>query len=286
MEIITYIKNLANTTSRASVMKNLAELRIAYRESTPIISDAVKLLGSTDDLTPELRKIHQRFGIKNFGKMIEGLFKAAPKIGELLEDKLTSEFDSRISNSGLSYRQANILMFTEMYAFLHRYSLRYLAACFDAMDGVKAEEALTRNELRKLDEEAFAFARGLELFALSADKIERKFDETTEAIVDSETHSVFSATQGGSIVDPLTLGFVDVKFNPFFLIGRYLADKEIEGYYTAREERESLSLRLIRLRERQSNQPTEQLQETILEIEDQIRRRQRKIDEMEAKYGN
>lgn len=286
MDIVNYIKNLANTTSRASIMKNLAELRIAYRESLPIITDAVKAIGSSDDFSPELRKIHQRFGLKNFGKHIEALFKAAPKLGELLEDKLTSEFDGRIANSGLSYRQANILMLAEMYAFLHRYSLRYLSACFDAMENIKAEEAVSRAEIAKLTEEAFAFARGLELAAMPIDKLAKLLDETTEAIVDRETHAVFSATQGANRVDPLTLGFIDVRFNPFFLIGRYLADKEIEGYYTAREERESLSLRLIRLRERQANQPTQELQDTILEIEDQIRRRQRKIDEMEAKYGN
>jgi hypothetical protein len=287
MDIVAYIKNLANTTPRANVMKQVAELRIAYRESSAPLLEGVKALGNETDLGPDLKTVHAQFrSVKNFGSMIEAIIKVAPKVGELIEDKLTTEFESRFSNTGLTYRQANVLMLIELYAFMHRYSLRYLAHAFDVMDDVAKEDAVSRAEVKRLTEEAFAFVRGFEIMSTPIEKLDRLLSETTEAFVDRDAHAIFSATNGVLKTDPLTLGFVDVKFNPFFLIGRYFADKDIEAYYVAREERESLALRLIRLRERSANQSTDELQNTITEIEDQIRRRQRKIDDMEAKYGN
>lgn len=208
---------------------------------------------------------------------------------EALVDKM---FSADITRDALSYRKANLLQYIDSIKFLIKYSRKLLHWTY-VVETNKVQGSLdvvggplTPAEQKYLWDNRQLFFAAITNVGLKPTDVESKLDQVPDIVVNPDSADAVTRTVGASKLDPFRFGFISAgQYNPFRWIGERLAERDVEEYKQAVEERRVLEYRLLQMKQANEGKSDARLQQTIEYHENRLQKLNFAIAEMETSHA-
>lgn len=203
-----------------------------------------------------------------------------------LEKEIKRQFSFTFSPHKMTYSRVTLLRYVEHMGFYLQYFRRMmirLVAEETMAHGRATPLGWAKAETKWLDDNLRDFCAIFPTVALDERQLKALLDKASPAEVDEETFEVASKSIGAVGMDPTrSENLVSPAANPFFWLGKALAEVQVLRYQGAKEEHKSLQLRLQEYREMaDGGNASPKLQKLISYTEERIDQLAYKVSKIE-----
>lgn len=265
MNILGYVKELAPVMERRELLKQLEQLQIEYDDTiSPVLMELEEVFSQMSLKSVLNRKIQMAFSKRYNGnkpavlsllssiKVIRGNF-------DTLKAETKSLFAIQFTNVNLSFSRASLLKYIEAVAFYLRYTRKmalFLVAQEAALLGKATRQRWSSAETDWVESNIDQYVELYLSMSVTPQQLKQNIRQASEAIVNDETYQVAEQSLGQERIDPLKLDNFSPRHNPFLILGRILAEYQVERYLLSQQELYGLQLRLEELRVLLQGDPT------------------------------
>lgn len=228
--------------------------------------------------TPLIAGVH-----KALGNLVANLAAVRALVDELFGDEAVT--------SSLTYRKGHILQFVEYSSFSATYAQRLLSLLYTAEtaefeDGGVAtvEEVFAPAELDWLKVNQTNFFIAINAIGKERSVLRHELDSIPEMLVVPDSARATEATFGKKL-DPMGFGFIPVRLNPFWYIGKMVAEYQVARYKRSKEELSLMRIKVLNLKQLQDRKPDARIQKEIREYESIVKDLSMRIEKMEHDYA-
>lgn len=298
MDFKQYIKSLLPTFSKSQLSEDLDCIAEELNEhALPCYKQTVDAIGSKPLASPEGRDNDELFKKRlsakthsNHLKSINEILLTSKEHVESLQMFIDDKFALDINSAGLDMLRINILQMTEILSFATRYArrhLNYMVSCEVAhYSGQSIEEQFSEGERDWLRGARSSFIAALNILATPSSDLQKKFEKIPDVLVTSDTVDATLNVVGKTEADPLELRFVPLSLNPIYHIRMRISDWQATRYKEAQEERRSIELRLLLLRDAEGGRDNAKIERQIEYQEERRAKLTYQLNKMEEKYVN
>lgn len=296
MDFKQYIKSLLPTFSKSQLAEDLDVVSEELKEHTlPCYKQTVDVFGKRPLASVQGREADELFKKRLTTKTTPNHLKAVYDIlatcqghTEALETLIDDKFALDINTAGLDMVRINILQMVEILGFTVRYArrhLNYIVGCEIAhYSNQDIKDSFSQGELEWLSGSRSAFISALNILGVPKLELEKKFANVPDVLVTSDTIDAAINVVGKNEADPLELRFVPLSFNPIYHVRLRIAEYQANRYKEAQEERRSIELRLLLLRDQENGRDNAKVERQIEYQEERRAKLTYKINQMEEKY--
>lgn len=265
MNILGYVKELAPVMERRELLKQLEQLQIEYDDTiSPVLMELEEVFSQMSLKSVLNRKIQMAFSKRYNGnkpavlsllssiKVVRGNF-------DTLKAETKSLFAIQFTNVNLSFSRASLLKYIEAVAFYLRYTRKmalFLVAQEAALLGKATRQRWSSAETDWVESNIDQYVELYLSMSVTPQQLKQNIRQASEAIVNDETYQVAEQSLGQERIDPLKLDNFSPRHNPFLILGRLLAEYQVERYLLSQQELYGLQLRLEELRVLLQGDPT------------------------------
>lgn len=266
MNIAQYVRSLIPSFEKRHVLSDIRALRELIGEFTiPPYIDALPVFGTYRFSHAQLKDFEKAFeravrsSVKgNFIHVIHGALTRANDQLNVLEDVVERHFAKDVTAVGITYRQANILRYTELLRFLAKYARAHLRLVYEGELAMRSQSGgvgkeLTGPERQWLEKQRDSFFAAVAIVYESETDLGRTLANVPDVTVDTDNLATVANTIGMSKLDPRRLGRVGFNGNPIYHFRMVWEDIATAEYEAALEERRQLELRLLELEQLQQD---------------------------------
>lgn len=298
MDFKEYIKSLLPTFSKSQLAEDLDCIAEELNEhALPCYKQTVDAIGGKPLASPQGREYDELFNkrltaknssnhLKSINDILTGCKEHVESIQMLIDDKFALD----INSAGLDMLRINILQMVEILSFTTRYArrhLNYMVSCEIAHYSTQQiEEQFSQGEREWLAGSRSAFISALNTLAIPSKDLEKKFEKVPDVLVTSDTIDAAINVVGKNEADPLELRFVPLSFNPIYHVRMRISDWQANRYKEAQEERRSIELRLLLLRDQENGRDNAKIERQIEYQEERRAKLTYQLAKMEEKYVN
>lgn len=298
MKIFDYIKSLVSGVNKVDLTVEIDGLASELEKFTlPVFEEAVNMGLNTDGnnyYLKQISRLYQRQVLENrlpAKDAIAGTYRALTQLAitlPWLKDRVAKEYRSgEVTREAMDLRQANLLRYIESADFFIRYARSMLLVVTaikssGSPDSFEVKNAVSMTEVNFLTTTAAHFMYLLNIFTNPVNVTARIFDAIPTIVVDEDSQDIIESTMGNGKIDPINAGFIPLKFNIFFLMGRRRAERRVKRLKAAELEARSVELHLNKLREQKQNENGESDPAIDKQIEYNMARLQRLQHEIET----
>jgi hypothetical protein len=296
MKVEQYIATLAPSLRKDKILDDLGNVRKGLREATIPAYDALDtLFGKWSWRSEDMKSISSSFGRIAGSKgmvptILEALNNTARNL-DVVEQMVISQFNEEVVSSALTYKKASILQYLDAVQFISNYA-RKLAnflmvaetATFPESD-VAVKTSFVPAEVNFIHDKLTMFAQALVAIACKPDELSKRIDEAPEVVVKAATAGAVAQTLGSAKTDPMKMNFIASTWNPFYHIGKAIAEWQVGKYNSAKEELQLVQMRKLYLEKLQAKKPDAALASEIDYMEKRVQDMNAKIAKMEADYA-
>jgi hypothetical protein len=204
-----------------------------------------------------------------------------------LEDIAVSILGNSVSGSGLTYKQASIVKYSDAMFLVAKYARKFLNWIYVLEtshfgSSKQITDSISKYELKWLDETLVDFCNALKSTSSDPAKVATSLMEIPEIQVSASDPESLRATMGESKLDPLKLGFIASKANPIYYIRMLVAEFQVRRYKEMKEELSLLQLRRMNLEKLKAGKQDANLERQIEYVESRAQKLSYEISEMEA----
>jgi hypothetical protein len=296
MKIENYVAGLSPSMRKDQVLDDITNVRKELVQATiPAYETISTVFGKWKWKSKEMQTHATAFGrMVGGGQMVEVILKGLRDVSAALtvaEDYIVKTYNSEVASTAITYKKANVLQFVDAIAFLTRYARRYanyMLVCETATipdSDTNLKEAFAPAELSYIENNFTMFCQALKAIAIPAKEVEKRIEEAPEVIVKSASASVLGETMGAKKTDSFGLNFIAAKWNPFYHIGKALAEWQVNSYNAAKEELQLVQMRKLYLEKLNAKKPDAALAQEIQYTEGRLQNLTVKIARQEASYA-
>lgn len=247
--------------------------------------------------------------VNKFNDMFVHLFPAVRRVGfvdgmvlffqpmhenlNLMETYVQELFAKDVTKDAITYRKLNVIKYLEMVRFINKYAgralLRVLAAETTAINGGTIDGQLSPMELRWLTENQSAYFQALQALWRTPAHLKEAFEDIPDIVVIPERAEMVRQTIGADKLDPLKMGFInfslDAGINPIYHFRMVVAEAQVADYKRKVEEKRTLELRLLALKEAYEGKQDAKLAQQIEYSEGRLQKLNYNIDKLTAEYS-
>ncbi|ARV76767.1 virion structural protein [Pseudomonas phage Phabio] len=263
MNILAFVQSLPNVTERRDVIKVLDQLAVEYDDTVgPIVSDMVEAFKGVplkSNLAKQLDMVMRRY-VNYQGSALDLILTTLVNVRgcfEVIRKDIRNVFSVSFTNTNLSFDKANILQFIEALAFYIRYARKlmlFLVASESSQAGKATPAKWTPAEAEWISVNMDQFAGLYTAMSQPPNQFRTRLNSASNALVEESTFQVAQQSLGMQKTDPLDMAGFSPRSNPFMLLGKFLAEMQVERYNVAKEEYFGLQVRLQELRDLRAGQ--------------------------------
>uniref|UniRef100_A0AAU7PF95 Virion structural protein n=1 Tax=Burkholderia phage vB_BgluM-SURPRISE13 TaxID=3159457 RepID=A0AAU7PF95_9VIRU len=279
MNINAYVKSLKGVTSKDEVLNSLDVVQQDLSTKVvPIVgtaSAAFKTIKPKSEVVIGYdERYREAFRLGRNASTIEDLKDRIHKVQknlDILAQEIHKSMPETVSQQTIDHRSAVMMQMVDNAAFLNRFIRKFIeAVTVYETDAIGMYEDYQKDNLTK-GEAAWIEARFpyfLEVLAsLSDDGFKKKFDDIPNVKVDVDSDDN-NALFGRLKMDPFKLGFIPVSLNPFFHIGKWIAEFQAWRYKEAQEDLRRIQSRILLLEEAHAGKSNPQVEKEIKILRD------------------
>lgn len=196
-----------------------------------------------------------------------------------------------VSKLGLSYSKITLMRIISLSNFFSLYARRVLLYTYGkevpelGKSFGNGPEPFTKGEVKWLEDHLVNFCRCAKVFAQPMRNTLQTLESIPDIVYDPGKEDDVTSIVGKQKVDPLRMNFVPVVSDIIWFFGSRYVEYQAESFKRAKEERQSLELRMAQLiAARQGN--ADAAQDKVIQVTEQrLRDLNYKISKMERDYG-
>lgn len=298
MNIFEYVKKFAKSVGKPNILDEVSTTRDELVNYTlPLFAKNLEWLRRNDrDLTSqayqrdrdELIKDFSRSGYLRPSNPFEMIYKSlnnSLSILDYLEGFFNKSLEADVTAASITISKSNAFQLLDLIAFASKYTRAWLDLILSAESNTRnqlaGELSLTQGQIKYLGENRDAYGRAISILATPVKEIEVIFAAFPEIVISEANARAVSATQAAGKVDPFRFNLIQSRWDPSYLIGMIVTDYQVYRYKLAREEKEAIELRVLRLKKQLENKNDPSLAKIIEKREEQLDKLRGKIRAME-----
>jgi hypothetical protein len=262
MNIKQYVKSLKGVTSKADVLSSLNSVSQDLNTKVlPIVNTASAAFKVIKLKSPDVIGYDERYrnefkigrNANTFTDLQERLTQTAKNL-DALRIAVERTLPDTVSTSNIDYRSAVLMQMVDNASFLMRFCRRFteVAVVYETQQRGVYEDYqkrnLSRGEVAWVDNRFPSFLNVLETFSQDTKDFNKKFESIPNVKVDADSDNDVGLF-GRLKMDPFKLGFVPVSLNPFFHVGKWIAEFQAWRYKEAQEDLTRIQRRILLLEE-------------------------------------
>lgn len=263
--------------------KSVAEAKI-FVGTSPFKSAAIKRINNI-----YIRETGARSNFVNsLAVVLSNLSEGLGGIDQAIDDYFKTESVAKIA---LTYSKLSLLRIISLINFFTLYSRRVLLYTYgkEVPELGKAygtmPEPFTKGEVKWLEDHLVNFCRCAKIFAQPMRTTLNTLETIPDIVYDPSKEDDVNSMVGKQKIDPLRLGFVPGVSDIIWFFGSRYMEYQAEGFKRAKEERQSLELRLAQMLAAKQGQSDAAQDKVIQVTEQRLRDLNYKISKMEKDYG-
>lgn len=298
MKLDKFVSALLPSFSRKDVRTDISNIRDEIGELLPIYRTALLTFKNFHFQDKEVKAFASRFdkavnnGFNgNFIVVTDLTLQRALDNLPVVEKLVERHFADEVFRDAMTYLRANVIQYVEALSFATRYATKLLnwvtwaeSAAVDNFSRTSGNP-LKPAEVEWLVTKAPDFFAVLNMLGLKKEVVEKQFGDIPDVAVTEESSARIDEVIGKNRTDPFKFGFIPTWMNPFYHISMKVAEYQAARYDALQEERQSIELRLLNLRNAIAGNDDPNLQE---KIEYNLNRRAKvsaRLSKMEEEYG-
>ena len=300
MKISQYVKKLLPSLEKSALLDDIDTTAQELEEQTiPAYQSTVgsNLFTSRQRFhSPWVQKRDSEFQRSVRGKTRGNMIEQTNAMLSLVKPRLdfirkAVEGMDDIQRDGMSYRTAGILRTYQAMRFFSEYSRKLLLMvyAYETPDEITENNRFpySKAEILEIEQQFTDFMRVAQVISRYGHDIDKIVDKTPDITIDVNDERGAAATVGRSNLDPLQFNLTTVfgMTNPIWFVQSGIAEYQANRYKRAQEEKRSLELRLIQMKQLAQGEQDAALQQQIEYQETRLHRLNKKLEDMERKYG-
>jgi hypothetical protein len=284
MSILSFIESLPAVMERRQVMTVVDQLKMEYDDTVAPFIDEVREAFAGVPMKSMLMKrmdtTHRRyvsFQGNSLGLILNNLSNIRSSF-DIIEKDVKTAFSVQFTNNNMSFERANVLKFIEALAFYIRYARKFMLFAI-AQESLAVGKATAPKwsaaESEWVDTNMDQFAGLYVTMSLPPAEFKSRIAKASNATVDPQTFQLAQQSLGAQKTDPLEMDGFSPRQNPFMMMGKFLAEMQVNRYHEAKEEFYGLQLRLQELKDLTNGEPSNPV------IQKQIQAYEKRISEYE-----
>lgn len=262
MKINEYVRTLKGVLSKEEALAALTNVRQDFTNKTmPVVQTATAACKVMKMKSPEVldyfKQYQEHFRLSASVNVLDDLEKRMKAVDinlNILRESIEKTMPSSIAANNIDYRTASQLQLVDNASFLLRYLRRWIDAVIIyetekvGMYSNYQKENLTKGEAEWVKMRFNIFLIVLAALSEDAGKFKKHFDTIPNVRVDTDSNddmTLFSSME----LDPFRLGFIPVAINPFFIVGKWIAEFQVWRYKEAKYDLETIQRRIMLLEE-------------------------------------
>lgn len=299
MNLKKFLGSLLPSFSRATLLEDLAATREELRDDTlPGLKSYVDAFGHknfTDKWVVEFDRLFKKeTGIKYSGNFIVGIYETLENVSknlDVIESLIAKSFSSDVTREAISLVQANLIQYLETTAFVTSFSRRVVLASISmeieslTPSTEDQRELPTAGEMGELEKYRDSFFSAIGILSAKKETVEESFKNIPEVMVNSTSIDYSMATATTEQLDPLHFGLIPLVIHPIYHLRLMKADWQIRRYKKAKEEKQMLQFKLLRLKLAAEKKTDAGLEGMISRTQARIENLSYEMREMESAHG-
>lgn len=228
-------------------------------------------------------------GLNSHATLIGSLHYAAnqldlwiPKLRERILKSKTSVYDAET----ITFREKGILDTVSALNFFNRYVTMVLNVVLTmAAKEVNMNSFLTKVDINFFNGTPNYFAGLLIRFSQSVKSLEEMIDNLSDEVYDATSEEILRNTVGDKAVSALR-GLAPHELNPLYWYKRQQMKADIKTIMNTNQDIDMLAMKIARLNNRRNGTNDPEIDRQIEIYQDELIKKQGKILQIEAKYGN
>lgn len=205
-----------------------------------------------------------------------------PKLRERIAKSKTTVYDSHT----VTFKEKGILDTVSALDFFNRYATMVLNIVLSqAGKEVNMTSFMTKVDLTFFNETSKYFTGLLIKFSQSIKSLEEMIESLSDEVYDATSEEIIRATLGDKAVAPLR-GLAPHQLNPIYWWKRQKMKSDVKLIASTNEEMEMLAMKIARLNNRRNGIEDPEIDRQIELYQDELIKRQGKIMQIEARYGD
>lgn len=297
MSILNYFTSLIPSLEKRTILEDINNSLGELKSCTlPILKNTQETMGSNNyrfkdkDIEAFNKKFNRdnKSGIKgNFVSVSYEIAKRIEENGPLLLKVVDEMFSTGMIASAITYRKASVLKYIEATSFFQIYTRKLLSQAYAletaAVGASDLAQALSPGEAKWLKDNEDTYIGCLTGLSMKSQLFEKALQDTPDTIVNPDTVNVVHATTGGKS-DPFKMNFIGTSMNPIYHIRLRIADYQNAKYEAAMQERKTIELRILQLKNKQEGKEDAKLEQMIEYNMARLEKLNYKIKKMEEAY--
>ena len=294
MNINSYVKTLKGSVDKSEVLASLdAVNQDLSTKVIPICNTAAAAFKVVKLKSPEVIAFESRYkdafrlsrGANMFSDLTERLQTTVKNL-DFVRDSIQKTLPETVASSAIDHRSAVLMQLVDNASFMNRYIRRF--AEFAAINETQArgiyedyqKNHLSKGEIGWVDNKFPMFISTLKALSENPNDFKKKFDEIPNVKVDTDSHNDNSLFGRGRM-DPYQLGFIPVALNPFFHIGKWIAEFQAWRYKEAQEDLSRIQKRILLLEEADAGKSNPKVEKELEILRDKSEELTYKINKAE-----
>lgn len=297
MNIFEYVKGMTKGFTRTSLLSEIAITRDTitntvlpvYVDNMDFLRKNAKTLNSGiykrthKEIESELRKSMHLRGASAF-ELIEAGVRNSLDILAFIEGYFTKETADTMTANSLTISKATAMQLLGAISFSARYARGWLDMVLSAennlVGGLSETAELTQLQVKYISENVTAFAVTLAAISKPTKDISAMLEAIPEIVVAESNPRAIGAALG-SKADPFRFGFVQSKWNPFYLYGMMSTDHAAAKYKSDVAEANIVQMKIYRLKAKLEDKEDPKMEKVIDNYQAELDKLRGRIYKME-----
>lgn len=276
-----YVQSLQGVTNKEDILSALdSVIQDLGTKTHPIVATAAAAFKSIKLKSPEIIAYDERYrndfrlgrGASVFGDLQERLRAVSINLTSL-RGLIEKTVPDTVTPSSIDHRTATLMQLVDNASFVMRYIRRFIEAAVvyeTEQTGIYDDyikQNLTKGEITWLHNRFPAFLTMMDGLSLSQTDFIKKFEGIPAIRVDE--HSTADAGMfGRDKVDPFRLHFLATSLNPFFLVGRWVAEYQVKRFKESQEDLARIQKRIMLLEEATAGKANPKIEKELTILRD------------------
>ena len=297
MSLKNYLQNFMPRLKRRELNDAIEKTRVELNDvAIPEYEAAAEFFGNRKFKSKWVEQFDQTFNkefrVKHKGNFIQAINDTLPLLSENLnsiERLMDADREINFSRDAVSLMNLNLVRAVDHMRFLTEYASRLLNAAL-AMEvniakGNKEFHEVPNAELDWLNNNKTMFIGAYSLLTMKKADFDKRIKEIPAVTVGQDNIEMVEGNLERGRSDPLELNLIPLPINPFYIVGRWIAERQAARYKTAKAERDSIQLRLLYLRQLDAEGKGDPILKNEIEItQSRVEKLSYEIKEMEEKW--
>lgn len=276
MNVNQYVKAMRGTVSKDEVLSSLeATSQDLNTKVLPIVDTAAASLKTIKFKSPEVIGYDERYRnelkVGRNGSIFVDLQTRLHEVSKnlnFMRDAIIRTLPEQVAQSNVDYRSAMLMQLVDNASFLMRFIRRFIevAVVYETQAGGMYEDYqknnLNKGEAQWVESRFVPFLTVLETLSDSPAHFKNKFEDVPNIKVDVDTDDDL-ALFGRGKMDPFKMGFIPVSLNPFFHVGKWIAEFQAWRYKEAQEDLVRIQKRILLLEESNAGKGNPKIEKEI-----------------------